>query len=120
MHASRRLLTIFAAAILAVIGGLPGAAHATWLNLQDGTYNVTLDCLVSSAISCPTTLHGKVTIAGPGASFLSITINGEVFEGDPVDDDLDFGATHRQQSRLTNVPFSFADLRWDVIPDPSH
>ena len=88
MRTSRRLLTIFSTAILALIGGLPGAAHATWLGLEDGAYNVTLECLFSSVIACPSTIHGQVTIAGAGASFLSVTVNGEVFSGDPVDDDI--------------------------------
>jgi PEP-CTERM motif len=119
-------LAVVAVCILGAVGALPRTANATWLGLDDGTYNVTLECKFSSVIACPSTLHGQVTIAGAGASFLSITVNGEVFSGDPVDDDLafpgdvNFPPTHREQSRLTNTPFSFADLRWDVIPDPSH
>jgi hypothetical protein len=120
MRGSRRLLAVFATATFALIGGVPRDAHATWLGLEDGAYNVTLECVVSSVIACPSTLQGQVTIAGAGASFLSITVNGEVFSGDPADDDIDLGTTHREQSRLANTPFSFADLRWDVIPDPGH
>ena len=115
-----RWLAIVAAGVLGAVGAIPGTANATWLGLEDGTYNVTLECKFSSVIACPSTLQGQVTIAGAGASYLSITVNGEVFSGDPADDDLDFGTTHREQSRLENTPFSFADLRWDVIPDPSH
>ena len=98
---------------------LPGTAKATWLGLADGSYDVTLTCTNSTVIACPSQIQGTVTIAGAGASFLSYTVNGEVFSGDPTDGVFTSATADYQFSILTHSPFSFADLRFDLsIPNP--
>jgi hypothetical protein len=115
-----RILHLAAVAAMGLaLGAMPGAAKADWLGLADGTYDVTLTCTISSAISCPTQIQGTVTIEGAGASFLSYTVDGEVFSGDPADSIFQNAIAHFQISQLYNSPFSFADLRFDLtIPNP--
>jgi hypothetical protein len=117
MHMSR-WLAITALSIGAAFGTLPGGAKADWLGLTDGTYDVTLTCVNSTVIACPSQIQGTVTIAGAGASFLSYTVNGEVFSGDPTDGVFTSATADYQFSILTHSPFSFADLRFDLsIPN---
>jgi hypothetical protein len=116
-----RIARLLAVATLGIGAALcaPGAAKADWLGLADGTYDVTLTCVLSSVIACPSQIQGTVTIEGAGASFLSYTVNGELFSGDPVDGVFTNSVSDFQYSRLENVPFSFADLRLDLsIPNP--
>ena len=61
----------------------PSPAGATWLGLNDGTYDVTLSCVTSTVIPCPSTIHGTMTIAGAGATDFDFTVNGQVFDGAP-------------------------------------
>jgi hypothetical protein len=93
------------------------AASATWLSLADGEYDLTLSTCSSGIISCPATpFTGSLTINGAGASFLSIAINGELFEGDPIDfiqtDAGDPTITYNRSSILhqTAIAFSFFSL----------
>jgi hypothetical protein len=117
-----RMLRSLAVAVLAFgagFGALPNAAKADWLGLADGTYDVTLTCVLSSVIPCPSQFQGTVTIEGAGATFLSYTVNGELFSGDPTDGVFTNSVADFQYSRLENVPFSFADLRLDLsTPNP--
>lgn len=114
-----RLIAVAALAISAGLGALSSAAKAGWLGLTDGTYDVTLTCVVSSVIPCPSQFQGTVTIEGAGATFLSYTVNGELFSGDPTDGVFTNSVADFQYSRLENSPFSFADLRLDLsTPNP--
>ncbi len=113
------LIAVAAFGIGAALCALPGTAKADWLGLADGTYDVTLTCTISSVISCPSQIQGTVTIAGAGASFLSYTVNGEVFSGDPIDGVFTNSLAEYQYSQLQHSPFAFADLRFDLsIPNP--
>jgi hypothetical protein len=114
-----RSLAVAALSVGAALCALSDSARAAWLGLDDGTYDVTLSCASSTVIACPSQIQGTVTIAGAGASFLSYTVNGEVFSGDPTDGVHTTATADFQFSMLTNSPFSFADLRFDLsIPNP--
>jgi PEP-CTERM motif len=114
------LAAVAAISLGAALGAGTGAAKADWLGLADGTYDVTLTCVQSSVIACPQQIQGTVTIEGAGASFLSYTVNGEVFSGDPADSIFQNAIAHFQVSQLYNSPFSFADLRFDLTIPNTH
>src|SRR5664279_2645631 len=78
---TRKMARIFA--VLALVLSFP--AGATWLDLSNGTYNVTLTCVFSSVIVCPTQITGTITVSGAGLSAMNFVVNGQVFNGDPVD-----------------------------------
>ncbi len=94
-----------------------GSASASWLSLADGEYDLTLTTCTSSNINCPAIpFAGSLTINGTGASFLSIAINSELFEGDPFDfgqaDAGDPTITYERSSinHQTATAFSFFSL----------
>jgi hypothetical protein len=74
------------AGLLALMGvdAMSSPASATWLGLADGTYNVTLSCVTSSVIPCPSTIGGTMTIAGAGATAFDFAVNGQAFVGVPT------------------------------------
>jgi hypothetical protein len=93
------------------------SASANWLGLADGEYELQLTTCASNIINCPVSpFTGLLTIAGTGASFLSIAINGELFEGDPFDflqpDVGDPTITYNRSSitHQTATDFSFFSL----------
>lgn len=93
------------------------SASATWLSLADGEYDLTLTTCSSGIISCPASpFTGLLTINGAGADFLSITINGESFEGNPFDfiqvDAGNSAITYNRSSinQQTATTFSFFSL----------
>jgi MYXO-CTERM domain-containing protein len=88
------------------------AAHAAWLGLADGDYALTLNCDLSSVISCPGNLGGSLSIAGGAASYLDVSINGESFVGDPDDTLHSSPLVDFENSSLSHLPtFSFLSLR---------
>ena len=105
-------------ATLLAVAAAPMTAWATWLDLDDGTYDITLSCTFSSVISCPTDIHGKLVISGAGASFMDFTINGEAFTGDPADSTISNGTIDEELTQVQNAPFSFLSLINDLsIPN---
>jgi hypothetical protein len=101
-----------------IVAAMPQSAQATWLGLADGTYDVTLSCLFSSVISCPTDIHGTMTIGGSGASAFDFTVNGQHFVGDPANSVATNGVYTDQFSSLMLSPFSFLSLINDLTPNP--
>ena len=100
------------------LGGWPGDAKADWLGLADGTYDLTLTCVIA-VDPCGPPIQATVTIAGAGASFMSVTVNGESFSGDPDDGVFTNSLADYQFSTLANSPYSFASLRFDLsLPNP--
>ena len=99
---------------------LPFSAGATWLDLSDGTYNVTLTCGFSTVIACPSQITGTMTISGAGASAMNFFVNGQVFNGDPVDSlESVPNVIDDQESAISLNPFAFLYLRNDLsIPNP--
>lgn len=111
----KSLRKIFAHLCLLVSAALwSGSTSATWLNLADGQYDLTLTTCSSQVISCPATAFtGSLTISGAGASFLSIAINGELFAGDPFDFVQISGSDFYDRSNLdhlTTTAYSFFSL----------
>ena len=107
----RLLSRIFLSAALAS----PVASQATWLDLPDGVYDLTLSCAYSSnAAPCTAPFHVSLTIDGSGASAMSATFNNEVFSGDPTDGSGTTAAGTFQNAVLTNTPFSGFGLVYDV------
>lgn len=91
---------------------LPASAHATWLDLGDGTYSLTLNCTQSSVISCPSSTSGSIVVNGAGLSFMDFTVNGQQFVGDPADDVFSLLPTAEyEDSRIGLSPFAFLSLR---------
>ena len=91
---------------------IPASAHATWLDLGDGTYNVLLNCTQSSVISCQSSINGSIVVSGAGLSFMDFTVNGQHFSGDPTD--VVFSSlpdAEYENSRISLSPFAFLDLR---------
>ena len=113
---TRTVAGIFA--LLAMV--LPFPAGATWLDLANGTYNVTLTCVFSSVIVCPTQITGTITVSGAGLSAMNFVVNGQVFNGDPVDSLFTIpNVIDDQQSQFSLDPFAFLYLRNDLsIPNP--
>lgn len=109
MHRARLrilgLVTLMSAAVMS------SSAHATWLGLADGTYDVTLTCVISTVIPCPSTIQGTMTIAGAGASAFDFTVNGQHFIGDPSDGTATGSFGTDQFSTLDLSPFSFVSLQ---------
>lgn len=94
------------------VGAMSSPASATWLGLADGTYNVTLSCVFSSVIPCPSTIHGTMTIAGAGATAFDFLVNGQAFVGVPTSGTVTtvlFGTD--QVSSLDLSPFSALSLQ---------
>jgi hypothetical protein len=104
------------ASVLAfLLTALPLPASATWLDLSDGTYNVTLSCVFSSVIACPSQIAGTMTINGNGASAFNFTVNGQLFSGDPVDSLFTIpNSIDDQVSTISLTPFAFLYLRNDL------
>ena len=113
---TRKVAGIFA--LLAMM--LPFPASATWLDLSNGTYNVTLTCVFSSVIACPTQITGTITVSGAGLSAMNFVVNGQVFNGDPVDSLFTIpNVVDDEQSQISLNPFAFLYLRNDLsIPNP--
>jgi len=113
---TRTVAGIFA--LLAMV--LPFPASATWLDLSDGTYNVTLTCVFSSVIACPSQITGTMTVSGAGLSAMNFVVNGQLFSGDAVDSLFTIpNQIDDQQSEISLNPFAFLYLRNDLsIPNP--
>jgi len=89
-------------------------AHATWLDLADGTYDVTLSC-TSTAIDCSTDFHGTMTISGAGATAFDFTLAGQHFIGDPGDATFtSLPSFDRQYSSLSIFNWGFLTLINDL------
>jgi PEP-CTERM motif len=116
-----RTMTRTVAGILALLAMvLPFPAGATWLDLSDGTYNVTLTCGFSTVITCPSQITGTMTVSGAGLSAMNFVVNGQLFSGDPVDSLFTIpNQIDDQQSEISLTPFAFLYLRNDLsIPNP--
>lgn len=107
MNSLRYLVALAAIAVPA----LPGIAQATWLDLPDGNYQLTLNCTVSSVIACPSSISGTATVSGSGLSAMDFTVNGQLFSGDPVDGVFTNSLADYQYSLITLSPFSFLSIR---------
>jgi hypothetical protein len=97
---------------LLIVAAETRSASATWLGLADGTYDVTLSCVTSSVIACPSTIDGTITIAGAGATAFDFVVNGQVFVGAPINGTVTtavFGTD--EVSVLDLSPFSFLSLQ---------
>jgi len=97
---------------LLVLMSVSSPASATWLSLADGTYNVTLSCVTSSVIPCPSTIGGTMTIAGAGATAFDFVVNGQAFVGVPGNATLTTIFGTDQVSYLNLSPFSFLSLQY--------
>jgi len=98
--------------VLMSVGTTSSPASATWLGLADGTYDVTLSCVFSSVIPCPTTIDGTMTIAGAGATAFDFVVNGQAFVGAPTNGTATtalFGTDEFSDVDLS--PFSFLSLQ---------
>jgi len=98
--------------VLMGVGGMSSPASATWLGLDDGTYDVTLSCVFSTVIPCPSTIHGTMTIAGGSTTAFDFTVNGQAFVGAPVSGTVTtvlFGTD--EVSSLNLSPFSSLSLQ---------
>lgn len=89
-------------------------AHAAWLGLDDGDYLVTLNCTFSNVIACPSTLSATLSIAGGGATQMSVQIDGQDFTGDPGDAPFTSVGVVDERSTLSDPPpgFQFFSLRY--------
>lgn len=85
-------------------------AHASWLGLADGDYDVTLTTCASPgdpAVCTGFPLHGTITVAGAGLSAMSFVVDGVSFAGDPLDfvtDPFIQAGDVRERSRITHNP----------------
>lgn len=108
----RSLLT----ALVVALTGAAGVAEAAWLDLADGTYNVTLNCTTSqnNVIPCPSTISGTITVDGAGLSFMDFTVNGQLFSGDPTDGVFSSQLADYQYSNIELFPYAFLSIRNDL------
>lgn len=97
--------------MLMSIDAMSSPASATWLGLADGTYDVTLSCVTSSVIPCPSTIGGTMTIAGAAATAFNFAVNGQAFVGAPGNATVTTGLGTDQVSFLDLSPFSFLSLQ---------
>ena len=102
--------------LLAVFSTLlwSGSASATWLGLADGNYSVSLTgCSSLNPILCPTS--GSLTIGSDSATFFSLAVNGQLFEGDPADS----LQNDNERSDIVLIPNSFFSLIYNpALPHP--
>jgi len=102
---------------------IPAASQATWLDLPDGSYDVTLSCASVSntlPVSCPSDFHASLTVSGTGASAMSTSFNNQTFAGDPTDAVFTFSVYSSERSVLYDTPFSFIYLANDLAqPNPN-
>ncbi len=111
----RKVFVSLVSLLAFLVATSPLPASATWLDLSDGTYNVTLSCLFSSVITCPTQIAGTLSISGDGASAFNFTVNGQLFNGDPVDSIFFIpNMVDDQQSQVSLSPYAFLYLRNDL------
>ena len=93
----------------------PAAAHADWLDLADGLYDVSLSCAPNkSTIPCPSLFHASLTISGAGASAMSTSFNNQSFSGDPTDNVFTTAPYSSERSVLVDLPYSFIYLAFDL------
>jgi len=97
--------------LLASVGTMSSPASANWLGLADGTYDVTLTCVSSSVIACPSTIDGTMTIAGGAATAFDFTVNGQAFVGAPTNTTASGGFGTDEIAVLDLSPFSFLSLQ---------
>ena len=91
------------------------SAHADWLDLPDGLYDISLSCAPNkSTIPCPSSFHASLAISGAGASAMSTSFNNQSFSGDPTDSVYTVAAWSSERSRLVDLPFSFIYLAFDL------
>ena len=108
MRSLSRLLLLAALAF-------PAAAHADWLDLPDGLYDVSLTCAPNkSTVPCPSSFHASLAISGAGASAMSTSFNNQSFNGDPTDNVFTTGPYSSQRSALVDLPYSFIYLAFDL------
>src|SRR5258708_26632768 len=69
--------------MLMSIDAMWSPASATWLGLADGTYDVTLSCVTSSVIACPSTIGGTMAIAAAAPTAFNFFVNGPPLVGAP-------------------------------------
>ena len=97
--------------VLVGAGAASSPASATWLGLADGTYDVTLSCVFSTVIACPSTINGTLTIAGSAATAFDFVVNGQAFVGVPTNDTVSTAVGTDEVSFLDLAPFSFLSLQ---------
>jgi len=98
--------------LLLGIGTVSSPAQATWLGLDDGTYSVTLSCVFSSVIACPSTIEGTMTIAGGAATAFDFMVNGQAFVGSPGNGTATTAFGTDQIAGLQLSPFSNLSLQY--------
>jgi hypothetical protein len=86
-------------------------ARAGWLGLADGAYDVTLSCVSSTVISCPSTINGTMTIGSAGATAFDFTVNGQAFMGAPSNGTATTVLGSDEFSFVDQSPFSFLSLQ---------
>jgi hypothetical protein len=101
--------------VLVGVATMSSPASATWLGLDDGTYDVTLTCVFSSVIPCPSTISGTITIAGAGATAFDFVVNGESFVGAPDNGTVTTIFGTDEVSSLQVAPFSFLSLQHFLV-----
>jgi hypothetical protein len=90
----------------------PQVSQAAWLGYADGDYTLALSCDFSSVIACPTVIGGTMTIAGGSMTQMNVTINGDVFAGDPQDGFFGNPLAEFDFSMVSHLPqFRFLSLR---------
>jgi hypothetical protein len=86
-------------------------ARAAWLGLANGKYDVTLSCVSSTVISCPSTIDGTMRIGGAGATAFDFTVNGQAFIGAPTNGTVSTVVGTDEYSFVDLSPFSFVSLQ---------
>lgn len=91
----------------------PLASRADWLDLSDGTWDLTLTCVYTS-VACPGSFHASVTIGGGGATAMSTVFDNLTFSGDPTDGIASVPGLSAQVSSLVIAPYAFFALDNDL------
>ena len=116
-----RSLAVAALAIGAGLGALPNAAKADWLGLTDGTYDVTLTCVLSSVIPCPSQIagHGDDRRRRRQLHELHDRTARRSRATRPTASSSNSMADYQYSTPRPIPPFSLLDLRLDLsIPNP--
>jgi len=113
MPALKKIVPMLAALVLNA--AVPDAARASFLDLANGTYNVTLTCTFSSVIACPSTIDGTISISGTDVTFMDFTVNGQLFSGDPIEGVFtNLPTADYEYANIELSPFAFFSLRNDL------
>jgi PEP-CTERM motif len=114
MKVFNRTLAVCLLSFSALLWSAP--ASALWLGLDDGNYDLTLTSCTSSVAGVCTgfPIVGLLAVGAGEVTFLSITVDGVLFSGNPVDfvqdPFINAGDVRERSSVSNNSPFSFFSL----------